>query len=63
MAGTALVFIHMGTTQFDAMNTLSVLFNSYTINVGDSKTSLIELACSLFVIGGGVKSAQFGFHI
>lgn len=63
LIGISLLFIHLGNTEFFFLNSMSILLNNYDIFFGDTRINIIELTSSLFVIGGGVKSAQFGFHI
>ena len=63
LTGISIVFIHTGLTQFDALNAMAPIIDSYHVRVGSSLVSLIELCAALLIIGGGVKSAQFGFHI
>jgi NADH:ubiquinone oxidoreductase subunit 5 (subunit L)/multisubunit Na+/H+ antiporter MnhA subunit len=42
---------------------MAPLLDNYYIYIGKTKINLIEISAILFVVGGGVKSAQFGFHI
>lgn len=63
LVGISLLFIHVGATNFDALNFLAPLIDNYNILVGNGQVSIVELCATLFVVGGGVKSAQFGFHI
>ena len=57
------IFISLGSTEFIFLNTMSLILNNYNIVFSDSNTNLLELSSILFITGGGVKSAQFGFHI
>jgi NADH:ubiquinone oxidoreductase subunit 5 (subunit L)/multisubunit Na+/H+ antiporter MnhA subunit len=57
------MFIHVGTTTFDALPLVAPIIDNYALLSGQSQASIVEVVALLFVIGGGVKSAQFGFHI
>lgn len=61
--GISLMYIHSGLTNFDVINLMAPLLDNYCVFVGNASVSLTEIAATLFVVGGGVKSAQFGFHI
>jgi NADH:ubiquinone oxidoreductase subunit 5 (subunit L)/multisubunit Na+/H+ antiporter MnhA subunit len=63
LIGISTLFIHAGATNFDVLNFLAPLLDNYFVLIGAGKLSLVELCATLFVVGGGVKSAQFGFHI
>ena len=57
------LYVHSGLTNFDVINLMAPLLDNYNVYLGQAPISLVELAATLFVVGGGVKSAQFGFHI
>lgn len=63
LIGTCLIFAHLGNTEFIFLNSIAILLNNYDIFFSNTRINIVELASTLFVIGGGVKSAQFGFHI
>ncbi len=63
LSGICLLFAHLGNTDIIFLNTMSPLLNNYYIFLGNVPFSIIELTATLFVVGGGVKSSQFGFHI
>ncbi len=62
-SGICLLFVNLGQTDIIFLNTISPLINNYYLWVGNTQYNLIEIVALLFVIGGGVKSAQLGFHI
>jgi NADH:ubiquinone oxidoreductase subunit 5 (subunit L)/multisubunit Na+/H+ antiporter MnhA subunit len=57
------LFVNAGSTDIVILNALVPVLDNYLLLVGDCVYSLVETASLLLVIGGGVKSAQFGFHI
>lgn len=63
LTGLCLLFLNLGTTDFIFLNNFAVLLNNFEISIGTAAINILELTALLFVIGGGVKSAQFGFHI
>ncbi len=63
VVGLMLVFIHTGLTNFEVLTTFSPLILNYDIICNSIALNWLEFAALFLVIGGGVKSAQFGFHI
>ena len=61
--GLMFIFVHTGLTSFDTLTIFAPLTTNYNLICGNFMCNWLELVTLLLVIGGGVKSAQFGFHI
>ena len=59
----SLILMHLGNTEFIFLNTFALILNHYGLMLSYINPNIIEITSILFVIGGGVKSAQFGPHI
>lgn len=54
---------YVGCTEFDFFCIWNVIFINMYSQIGSFNVELIHLISVLVVVAGGVKSAQFGFHI
>ena len=57
------IFINLGNTEFIFLNMIAPLLTNYNIQLSNFYLNVIQVIATLLVLGGGVKSAQFGFHI
>lgn len=62
-SGICLLFVNLGQVDINFLNAISPVINNYYILIGANNYNLLEVVALLLVIGGGVKSAQLGFHI
>lgn len=52
-----------GTSNFDELNYILLNYLNYNFYLGSFKVSLVEFLGIVLVLGGSIKSAQYGFHI
>lgn len=55
--------IYVGGVDFWFLESMGVIILNQDFQVGSWTLGLLDLLALIFVTGGGVKSAQFGFHI
>ena len=53
----------IGASNFTELNYMLLNYINYNFYLGSFQVSFIELLGIILVLGGSVKSAQYGFHI